>query len=265
MQNGILRTVDVFHEDNPLDKLVPRLQGGGFGRGLPTTAELSRDPSVVAFFQTLIRDGEVEEGVENSEVIKKCHKNGWIHACETSTNPPTTYYIIPSPLHSSTISWTIAPSDDMPSYPSILELCEVVISKFKPSQMDIPVRRVGTPSTNDQLPEAQYQDEFYRSMFAITGNVRISPEFAAAKKASVPGFIDFFIAKPGWGIEVLQDGDRLQELSLRFDLLEGAYGPGGAWLTPGVMKDYIILDCCTSVPQKAHPSTVFDFWAKFLC
>lgn len=127
--------------------------------------------------------------------------------------------------------------------------------------MHIPIRRVGAPSIISPLPEAQYQDEFYRSLFSVTaGNVRISPEFASAKGADVVGRIDFFIPVAKWGIEITRDGNRLSEHNSRFDNL-GAYG---AWLRSGDMTDYTLLDCRTSVPRKCHPSMISGFWIKYL-
>jgi len=123
--------------------------------------------------------------------------------------------------------------------------------------MYIPIRRVGVPSAKGPLPEAQYQDEFYRSLFSTTaGNVRISPEFASAKGAHAIGRIDFLIPTVRWGIEIIRDGIGLKELNSRFEP-SGAYG---AWVQSGDMTDYILLDCCTKVPQTAHPSTISDFW-----
>ena len=51
----------------------------------------------------------------------------------------------------------------MPGFACFFNLAVDVISKFKPSQLKSPIRRVG-PRSMDKLPEAQYQDEFYRSM-----------------------------------------------------------------------------------------------------
>jgi len=91
--------------------------------------------------------------------------------------------------------------------------------------MHIPIRRVGVISP---LPEAQYQDELYRSLFSVTsGNVRISPEFASAKWADVVGRIDFFIPVAKWGIEITRDGNRLSEHDSRFEDF-GAYGASRA-------------------------------------
>jgi hypothetical protein len=122
--------------------------------------------------------------------------------------------------------------------------------------MYIPICRIGAPSTMDPLPEAQYQDECYRSVFSATaGNLRISPEFASATGAHVTGRIDFFVPIVKWGIEIMRDGKRLQEHDSRFEH-SGAYG---VWLQSGDMTDYILLDCRTNVPQKAHPSMISDF------
>ena len=239
---------------------MQKLRGGYFGRGLPLAEELSGHPDIVAFFRTLIRNGEVEEGVGNQEVIHKCHRKGWIHAYEAPSSY-ITRYTFASPLHSAFISWILEPSNNMPSYPSALELCFAVISKFKPSRMHIPIRRAGAPSTMEPLPEARYQDEFFRSVFSVAaGNVRISPEFASARGAHVTGCIDFFIPTVKWGIEIIRDGSGLQEHNSRFEH-SGAYG---AWLRSGDMNDYVLLDCRTEVPRTAHPSVISDFLDKYL-
>jgi hypothetical protein len=256
MRWGAEFTINDFHTENPLHSLIHKLRGGYFARGLPLDRELSEDPELSAFFRTLIRLGEVGEGVGNKEVVHKCHRNGWVHA---HVPPPSsiTHYTFSSPLHSAFISWTLQSSNDMPSYSSAFELCFAVISGFKPSQMHIPICRVGAPSILEPLPEAQYQDEFYRSLFSVTaGNVCISPEFASTRGAHVMGHIDFFIPVMKWGIEIIQDGDRLQEHNSRFEC-SGAYG---AWMQLGDMTDYILLDCCTKIPQTSYPSMISDFW-----
>lgn len=209
---------------------------------------------MATFFRTLLRYGEVEEGVENSKIIHKCHRNGWIYAYVAQPHS-VTRYTLASPLHSAVISWIIEPSN-MSNYASPFELCFEVISHFKPSQMHIPTHRVGAPNAIDRLPEAQYQHEFYRSIFdATAGNVCISPDFASAKGAHMIGCIDFFIPIVKWGIEIIRDGDRLWELNSRFENLE-AYR---AWLQLGGMTDYVLIDCCTRVPQEAHPGIISAF------
>jgi hypothetical protein len=188
---GAQCTVDDFHARNPLPLLILLLPGGGFGRGLPVDIKPA-DP-MVAFFRTLIRNGEVEEGVENHETLLTCHLYGWIQGSMTGSDPPVIRYTFASPLHSAAVSWALPLSNDMPYYSSIIALCFAVIFDFKPSQMHTPIRRVGTPSgAIYRQPEAQYQDEFYRSLFAATaGSVRISPQFASAKGAHIPSLLIF--------------------------------------------------------------------------
>ena len=259
MRDGEPFTVAAFNEENPTHSLVQRLHSGAFGRGLVRPKHLREFPQISAFLRDLIRHTRLKwEEVADKEAAEICHRSGWIHSYmdEEEYN----YYTFSSPLHSVIISWFLSPSNDMPQYPTVFELCLAVLSNFKPSQMHIPIRRVGAPSVISPLPEAQYQDEFYRSLFSVTaGNVRISPEFASAKGADVAGRIDFFIPVAKWGIGIIRDGNRLSEHNSRFEA-SGAYG---AWLRSCDMTDYILLDCRTSVPGKHHPSMTSGFWSKY--
>jgi hypothetical protein len=209
----------------------------------------------------LVRHTELdEEEVADKEAAAICHRNGWIHSYMDEEEK--IHYTLSSPLHSVFISWLLKPSNDAPYYPSAFELCLAVISNFKPSQMHTPIRRVGATGAITPLPEAQYQDEFYRSLFSVTaGNVRISPEFASATGADVVGRIDFFIPATKWGIEIIRDGNRLLEHNSRF----GDSGAYGEWLRFGDMTDYILLDCRTSVPRKCHPSMKSAFSGVNTC
>lgn len=252
-------TVDAFMAENPTGSLMQRLSSGAFGRGLPQPSDLKKYPHITGFFRNLIRHTEFEEGVVEDAAAQICHRRGWLHSYMNEEG--STHYTFSSPLHSVYISWLLAPSDNMPAYPSAFKLCLAAISNFKPSRMHIPIRRVGAPSPVTRLPEAQYQDEFYRAVFSVTaGSVRISPEFASATGADVVGRIDFFIPVVKWGIEIMRDGNRLFEHDSR-SKASGAYG---AWLKSGDMADYILLDCRMSVPRMCHPSTKFDFWRPYL-
>jgi hypothetical protein len=217
-------TVTAFCEENPMHILMGNLRGGAFGRGLPQDKELATQPAVVALFRKILRDGIVEETGSTNEATSMCHRNGWIHSFFPDQQYQTgILYAFASPLHAACLSWRLTPTNDIPNFDSILHLSLMVISAFKPSQLNLPIRRIGTQST-DTPPEAQYQDEFYRSLFLIThGNVRISPEFASAKKAQVLGRIYFFIPSVKWGIEITQDGNRLKGHNSRFEAT-GAYG-----------------------------------------
>jgi hypothetical protein len=154
----------------------------------------------------------------------------------------------------------------MPHFASVFDLSLEAISKINPSQLRLPrFRRVGDRSV---LPEeAQYEDELYRSIFAVTsGNVCLSPEFATSthgSQATASRAISLFIPVVKWGIELTRDGSRLTDLerNSRFASPE-AYG---AWLTSGDMTDYILLDCRTSIPTTKYPSTISSPFPANFC
>jgi len=239
-------TIQDFYTENPVHLLVRRLDGGTFERGLPRTFS----PDIAALFRTLLKDGNLErkDGETEDGPILECHRRGWIYA---TMIPGGVRYTLPSPLHKVCLSWKLEPTNNMPSFTSLFELSLEVISKFKPSQLH---RRVGSASTDP--PEAQYQDEFYNSLLAVTfGNVRISPEYASAQKARVAGRIDFFIPIVKWGVEITRDGNQIPEHAARFTN-SGAYG---AWLESNDMNDYILLDFRTKNMRAKHPSMILPF------
>lgn len=92
-------------------------------------------------------------------------------------------------------------------YPTIRELCLKVLQRFS---KEIPCntrdgQRLG-PSGQVRPPEAVFQDEFYRCFWNEVGSgVGICSEWTGIRQ----GRIDFQIIDPGWGVELLRDGDRL--------------------------------------------------------
>jgi len=194
--------VEIFHDEYPTHKLVQELSGGGaFERGLPSADELLTQPDVVELFKDLLKNGMIDKRYKDEdEAIRKCHRHGWIQADESPNNLGFICYAFSSPLHSVCISRRLEPTNGMPNFTSLFDLALDVISKFKPSQLKLTIRHGVEPSSMDKPPEAQYQDEFYRSLFSVTsGNVRLSPEFASAKGAHVAGRINFFIPMVKWG------------------------------------------------------------------
>ena len=88
-----------------------------------------------------------------------------------------------------------------------------------------------------------FQDEFYRCYCNEVGlRVRICSEWTGLNR----GRIDFTIVEPGWGIEMLRDGDRLKGHCNRFRQ-KGCYYP---WIKRGLLKEWLILDCMHSYPQE---------------
>ena len=261
-QRGVQFTVEAFHHENPTHELVWKLRGA-VERGLPSDRELSAHPDVAAFLRTLLRDGAVDRDEDEDEVIHKCHRHGWIHSDPTTVFEVKVRYTLPSPLHTACLSWRLGPTNDMPHFTSLFHLAINALSKLKPSQLLLPTRRVSSMST-DRLPEVQYKEEFYRSLFSVTfGNVCISPEFASGKtrRAHVAGPVDFFIPVMKWGIELTRDGSGLAERNSRFT----EFGEYIAWLKSGNMHYYILLDYCMSISREEFPGINILLLDNHLC
>jgi hypothetical protein len=61
------------------------------------------------------------------------------------------------------------------------------------------------------------------------------------------GRVDFWIPQKRWGIELLRDHNRVTEHCNRFKK-GGRYYP---WIEAGMLKDWIIIDCATSLPANS--------------
>jgi len=237
-----------FLEACPLEKFYNELsQSGGWTRGLPTSRDL-QTTGVADMFCHLLQNGSIE-GTSPSDVIQFCHKSGWIHSTPVTISDQV--YVFPSPLHRLYMEWKLLPSSTTAPYDTLLDISIAVIQAFQPSQLSCPPRRIGDAGA-DRPPEAAYQDEFYRSLFQVTGGcVRISSEYSSAK-GTRSGCIDFFIPSKKWGIGLLRDGNNIQEHWSRF-LEHDAYGK---WLEFSDMMDYIVLDFRSTRPQKSYDPTV---------
>ena len=195
-------------------------------------------------FKNLLKFGFIVD-TGSSNAVQDCHQHGWIYA--TALTKGKMVYVLPSPLHRAYYEWKLLPSSTEYKFTTLLDMTIKVIQAFQPSQLSNPPRRVGI-SGAVRPPEAAYQDEFYRSIFTITkGCVRVSSEFSSAKGAGL-GCIDFFIPSAKWGIELLRDGNNVEEHSSCFST-EGPYGP---WLKYSDMSDFIILDFRATRVNKPH-------------
>lgn len=95
--------------------------------------------------------------------------------------------------------------------------------------------------------EAQYQDEFYRAFNTVVGRgVPISSEWTG----NGDGRVDFYIPQKRWGIELLRDHDRVAEHCDRFQESGRYY----SWVKSGMLEDWIIIDCATSLPASGMKS-----------
>jgi len=176
--------------------------------------------------------------------LELCIKNGWIYAELTDPGIATHDYIFASSLHSRYVQWHLCGSSGGSVMDkSVMDFALATIRHISPLSL---MEKRHIMSSVQSVPEAQFQDEFYRACAAYTKNCVVSfPEFGTRR-----GRIDFFIPSKKWGIELLRNGDRLVSHVKRFT--KGEYGK---WITSGVMDDYVVLDFRPSKPRRSHNGT----------
>jgi hypothetical protein len=216
-----------------------------FRRGLPADYEMQR-PDIARVFRAVLCNNYVTPQLlgspEEREALDTCFKWGWLHA--TAGESGENLYIFTTLLHQWFVEYYLGTSvqdaaiitdPDLPSF--AIE----VIKRFSHRQLSSTRTIIGA-SNVQRPPEAQFQDEFYRCCHAHSNGSLISfPEFGDAT-----GRIDFYIPLKKWGVELLRDGDRLENHSSRFT------GPGA--YAKMEFEDYIILDFRTRQPKKMHAS-----------
>jgi hypothetical protein len=248
---------------NPRE-LLKRLEDSGvFRRGLPPDEELQKPPVASVLSKVLIAGSMVKPpaSTEEAKALDKCYRNGWLHADRfkvasgSAKAVEVIVFAFPSGLHRWFVEWKLFGIDAAPlELNSILELAIKVIRGFCPTSLSTE-RRIG-PGCVQRPPEAQYQDEFYRSFNAYSeGQLITFPEFGTTK-----GWVDFYIPSMQWGVELVRDGDRLKQHSSRFS-------PSGSYGTTLELSDHIILDFRKMRPQHPHagmciicPSIHFSFF-----
>ena len=171
------------------------------------------------------------------------------------------FYTFASPLIRFQWQWAL---DTSPSYTlpfrDLYSLIAAVLGKFWMSQLSEKHRGVGADAHKPL--EAQYQQEFYRSIHDLTnGRVRITPEYGAAV-GTTPGRIDFFLPEQKWGIEMMRDGTALEGHAKKFE----PDGPYGQWVTTNGMKEFFLVDCRTDYPRNrnAGMSLVFGMLVNLM-
>ncbi|TDL27128.1 hypothetical protein BD410DRAFT_486230 [Rickenella mellea] len=243
-------TVTDFENLNPYD-LLGGLEGRSiFSRGLPKAEQL-HVPGIANVFNQVLCEGKITTPTPTHPTrlpggdLGTCFQNGWLHAVRTEDDGVT--YIFATPLHRWFVEWKLFGIPQGPNfallYTSMLEFSFRAFSRFSPTLLS-KERLIdsGPPQITQSTPEAQFQHEFYRACFDLSkGQVITFPEFGTAK-----GRADFYIPSMKWGIELLRNGDRLEEHVCRFNST-GKYGK----TLP--LTDYIILDCRFSKPIKTHP------------
>ena len=240
-------TISDFFQHFTPHRLYAGLQGASiFRRGLPDNDAL-QIPAVARVLRTALRDNVIMDamfpGAEGSAALKRCFVQGWLHADKgVSKEPEIAGYFFASPLHRSFVEWKL--SGQNPAVPiqapNLLEFVIQVIKCFSPLNLSYP--RIIGPYYFQTLPEAQYQDEFYRCCYDLTTGVLATlSEFGTAD-----GRIDFYIPSKKWGVELLRDGQLLEQHNNRFSCT-GQYG-----MTLDI-DEYIVLDFRKKKVVQVHP------------
>jgi hypothetical protein len=218
-----------------------------FKSGLPSIGEL-KVPAIARVFSAVLRTGFVLgadfTGKPGDDALQQCFHRGWLHADKLDAfgMPYKTGYLFPSPLHQWFVEWKL--SETLPDISfdesNLLAFVVEVISHYSPANLT-GNRRVG-PGCIQRPPEAQYQDEFYRcSHDRSNGSVVTFPEFGLGN-----GRIDLYVPAKKWGVEIVRNGQQLEQHSGRFSRPE-------LYARSFPCEEHIILDFRDSHPATAHP------------
>lgn len=175
---------------------------------------------------------------DSKHPLRICLKQGWLFS-EPASGAMVEYRFA-SKLHELYAEWLLLRREDLIKDPDIQTFVIEVIKRFSPQNLQ--TREDLSSNTPQAIPEAQFQQEFYRACCIYTGGcVTTLPECGTSK-----GRIDFFIRSKKWGVELLRDGVGLRDHYSRFTA-----GEYKRWLDEGKMKDYILIDFRSKKPNQA--------------
>lgn len=143
------------------------------------------------------------------------------------------------------------------SHDTPLELVVSAIRHFIPSCLSDPPR---SEQGSQSLLEDHYQKEFYRTLYYVTdGRLLTSPEYIV-KRGKNGGAIDFFLPSPQWGVELVRDGNNIDEHMSRFQ----TGGQYHSLLVSKKMADYIVLNFTRKRLMKKRPgmSIALSLWNR---
>ncbi|WEW55222.1 hypothetical protein PRK78_000651 [Emydomyces testavorans] len=179
----------------------------GLARGLPRKQFLQDNPEIAQFLRDAVATHGSNDNPDSNSALKTCYQMGWLQAELLTDDKPT--YIFPTAIHRSRRG------------------CR---------------DRMGFVLNTRPL-ELTYQDEFYRYCYSLLGNqLYLASEWTGTKKG---GRANFQVRGTHWAIEILRDGENIEEHVARFK-------PGGRyyqWLQAQGIHDYAILDFGRTQPQ----------------
>ena len=209
-------------------------------RGLPQRRDL-QDPRVAGVFRSLLINKRLQPGLSMAEEDLAClvelYRKGWVDVIQGPDGEAS--YIFATGLHQRTVDSLLGVTVQSPEIKekSLLEFTLAVLHRFSFKQLASP-RQVANSVQN--APEAQFQDEFYRCAHLHSeGSLVMFPEFGSAR-----GRIDFFVDSKKWAIEILRNGDRIEEHLARFAV-------GGKYHRMLDTTDHIFLDFRMTIPKNS--------------
>uniref|UniRef100_A0A0W0FSD3 Uncharacterized protein n=1 Tax=Moniliophthora roreri TaxID=221103 RepID=A0A0W0FSD3_MONRR len=147
---------------------------------------------------------------EQAEALQFMKTQGWMYVYESPNDDTAIRF--PSPLHLSWFSNKLLANTTLP--PDLASMpfetfWQTVLRRFSPAAFRSPPH-AEVAKSGASFVEAQYQNQFYRSIYALTeGAMAVSPEYGQYTQRE-QGRIDFFVASKKWGFELLRDSDRIK-------------------------------------------------------
>ncbi|KAL4737754.1 hypothetical protein BDV11DRAFT_216432 [Aspergillus similis] len=182
-------------------------------------------------------------GTDLEEAKGKCYVKGWLHRTlvpEDKTGKEK--YVLPW------VEWILSKQNIRlnSKYDSLRELCVDILKEFSAATLrHTAAGKILTSAAHYKPLEAAYEDEYYRCFNVVAGRgVPICSEWSRTKD----GRVDFWIPEKKWAVELLREEDRIHEHISRFQ--EG--GRYHSWITDGMISDWIIINCATSLPTRCY-------------
>ncbi|KAI5791109.1 hypothetical protein EDC01DRAFT_616363, partial [Geopyxis carbonaria] len=210
-------------------------------RSFPNRRRVTRE--TLDALQRTLKEGYIDfDDSEPGNVY--CYKDGWLHAESLDVDERKAVLVFPSNLHSKYAERFLRNKLNFnfpyEKYPDVTTLAEAVIRLFRQQILNNP-GRMGAGAIN-RPSEDCLKDEFRRNLFEVLGfHTHVLSELSGTDSR-----MDIYLERPGWGIEILKDGDQLDARMARVKK-GGAYEK---WIQDGLLRDWLVVDFRTAIPPK---------------
>ncbi|CAA7269652.1 unnamed protein product [Cyclocybe aegerita] len=245
-------SLDNFYTAFTLAEFFYRVRSSQYSCALPSEEQPVQPEEVEAPHQLLdFGNLSIPPADSRLPVLSQMCKKGWITIEKFDMGG---LCVQPSsPLFGSWISYFLQTRSTLPSRfleCDLFTFWKTVVDNISLSALrETPLPQV--KSCTATVIEDLWQKQFYRAACAVTnGAIQMSPEYRTPHDAARQGRIDFLVIKRGWGIEIIRDGNELEQHGSRFKP-GGAYHP---WISGNILQEYVMLDFRRTTPMKAHPS-----------